>query len=41
MSEQGIDEYVRITGMVNLPIEYYDRLVTPFGGMVLVKRVIH
>ena len=26
--------------MVNLPIEYSDKLVTPFGGMALMKRLI-
>uniref|UniRef100_UPI003782F733 transposase n=1 Tax=Prosthecobacter sp. TaxID=1965333 RepID=UPI003782F733 len=26
--------------MVNLPIEYSDKLVTPFGGMALMKRFI-
>jgi hypothetical protein len=40
MSEQGIDEYARITVMVNLPIEYSDKPVTPFGGMALMKRFI-
>jgi hypothetical protein len=38
--EQGIDEYARITVMVNLPIEYSDKPVTPFGGMALMKRFI-
>ena len=27
--------------MVNLPIEYSDKPVTPFGGMTLIKRVVH
>ena len=40
LSDQGIDEYARITGMVNLPIEYSDKPVTPFGGMALMKRFI-
>jgi hypothetical protein len=26
--------------MVNLPIEYSDKPVTPFGGMVLMKRFL-
>jgi len=29
-----------ITGMVNLPIEYSDKAVTPFGGMTLMKRFV-
>ena len=27
--------------MVNLPIEYSDKPVTPFGGMALIKRFVH
>ena len=38
--ERGLDEGVRITGMVNLPIEYSDKPVTPFGGMALMKRFV-
>ena len=40
MSDQGIDACERITGMVNLPIEYSDKPVTPFGGMALMKRFV-
>ena len=29
-----------ITRMVNLPIEYSDKPVTPFGGMALMKRFV-
>gem|GEM_PF-6424091 len=37
---QGVDGCERITLMVNLPIEYSDKPVTPFGGMALIKRFI-
>ena len=40
MLEEEIDEDARITVMVNLPIEYSDKPVTPFGGMALMKRFI-
>ena len=30
----------KITLMVNLPIEYSDKQVTPFGGMSLMKRFL-
>jgi hypothetical protein len=33
--EQGLDSYGRITQMVNLPIEYSDKPVTPYGGIVV------
>jgi len=37
LSEQGIDQHGRITVIMNLPIEYPDKPVTPFGDMVLMK----
>jgi hypothetical protein len=40
LSEQGIDACGRITLMVNLPVEYSDKPVTPFGGMALMKRFV-
>lgn len=40
LSGSGVDGGGRITGMVNLPVEYSDKPVTPFGGMALMKRFV-
>ncbi|GEM_PF-855644 len=36
----GIEVFYSIIQMVNLPIEYSDKSVTPFGGMAVMKRFL-
>ncbi len=36
----GVLKIIEFTHMVNLPIEYSDKKVTPFGGMSLMKRFV-
>lgn len=40
MYTEGCLALILLTQMVNLPIEYSDKPVTPFGGMALMKRFV-